>query len=116
MSIETISASFLSQVQADSDGQSWEVFLRTYEPTIHRRLKRHGVQSQDADDIVQEILTFVYRRIADFEHNGRQGAFRTWLRQIILNRVREFRRARRRGPDPVGSNLIQMVAEPVNRA
>ena len=40
----------------------------------------------------------VCRRIPEFQHNGRVGAFRNWLKTIVLHRTQEFWRQGRLRP------------------
>jgi RNA polymerase sigma-70 factor (ECF subfamily) len=54
------------------------------------------VQAADADDLVQDILLVVMRELPGFRHNQQRGAFRTWLRRIVVNRLRNFWRSRGR--------------------
>ncbi len=97
------SISLLYRVRNQADTQAWDEFAELYYALVNRWLRGQGVQPQDADDVVQEVMTYVYREIGNFDHNGRTGAFRHWLRQVMVNRLREFWRARRRkrfsGPD-----------------
>ena len=74
--------SILARVQETTFGDSWSEFSAMYDDLIKGWLYRRGVQAQDADDIRQEVMTVVLRRIGSFEHNGRTGAFRAWLRMI----------------------------------
>jgi RNA polymerase sigma-70 factor (ECF subfamily) len=46
----------------------------------------------DIDDVIQEVLIAVMEEIPKFKHNGRKGAFRAWLRRIMINRIKEQRR------------------------
>lgn len=91
-------------------GQSWNEFSKMYDGMIQGWLYRQGVQSQDADDIRQEVMTIVLRRIGDFSHNGRTGAFRSWLKSITSNCLRDFWRKNKNravgGPD-----LAEMAAQ-----
>ena len=82
--------SILARVQATTAGDSWAEFSGLYDGMIHRWLDRQGVKRQDADDIRQEVMTVVLRQIGDFNHNGQAGAFRSWLRSITANCMREF--------------------------
>lgn len=102
--------SILARVQETNAGTSWTEFSEIYDGLIRGWLHRQGIQSQDADDIHQEVMTVVLRRIGQFEHNGRTGAFRAWLRTITSNCLRDFwKKANRRSPG--GPNLAEMAAE-----
>lgn len=50
------------------------------------------MQPADVDDVVQDVLTVLVREVGAFRHNGQKGAFRKWLRGIVLNRVRGLER------------------------
>jgi RNA polymerase sigma-70 factor (ECF subfamily) len=98
------SVSLLYRVRDQTDQASWDEFAKLYYGLIQRWLKAQGVRSQDADDVAQEVMVFVSGGIGNFEHNGRQGAFRSWLRRVTSNRLREHwrkrdRRKNREGPD-----------------
>jgi RNA polymerase sigma-70 factor (ECF subfamily) len=65
-------------------------------PYVWRSVVHLGVQPARVDDVVQEIFLVVHRRLGDFA--GR-SSIKTWLFGIVLNMVREERRAMRRKPD-----------------
>jgi RNA polymerase sigma-70 factor (ECF subfamily) len=73
-----------------------------YGPLLGAWLRRQGVRPQDAEDLVQEVLGVVAREMPEFRHNRRPGAFRAWLRAILVNRLRAFWRARRSQPVAAG--------------
>jgi RNA polymerase sigma-70 factor (ECF subfamily) len=79
-------------VRLTTSAHAWTELVDLYTPLIHGWLRRHGVSATEADDHTQEILTLVVRRLPEFTHNGRPGAFRTWLRSITLNCVRDQRK------------------------
>lgn len=56
---------------------------------------RAGVAGADCDDLVQEVLIVVVRRVAEFEYE-RPGAFRGWLRSILANHLKSYFRHRAR--------------------
>lgn len=51
-------------------------------------LRRYALQTADADDLVQDVCGVLVSELPAFEHNGRRGAFRCWLRGIMVNRLR----------------------------
>ncbi|MDA1014444.1 MAG: sigma-70 family RNA polymerase sigma factor [Planctomycetota bacterium] len=78
------------------DNESWARMVEVYSPLIRNWLKRSGLEGQDADDIVQEVLSVVFRRMPDFQCQEQTGSFRAWLRTIAINCLRDFWKARRR--------------------
>ncbi len=104
------SASLLERLRLEPDDDSWQRLVDIYSPLIHNWLHRHGLQQQDRNDLVQEVLVVVTRRLPDFEHNQRTGAFRTWLRTITVNCLRDFWKSQRIRPNATGdSNFLQML-------
>ena len=77
--------SLLARVKETQTGYSWNEFSEMYDGMIRGWLFRQGVQSQDADDIRQDVMSIVLREVGNFEHNGRTGAFRAWLKAITRN-------------------------------
>ena len=72
-----------------------------YGPLIRRWLQQHDTPEADADDLAQEVLLVLARDLGDFDHNGRTGAFRLWVRSITANRLRDYWRRTDRGPSTV---------------
>jgi RNA polymerase sigma-70 factor (ECF subfamily) len=93
--MNTTSMSLLVRLQTRPDGDSWRRLVELYQPLLRRWLRGQGTREQDADDLVQEVLAVVVKELAKFEHPGRGGAFRGWLRTILVNRLRNFWRAGR---------------------
>ncbi len=62
------------------------------------RLPKWARDVADTDDLVQETLLQTFKRIEQFEVRG-IGALNAYLRQAILNRIREELRRKGRRPD-----------------
>jgi len=83
-----------------------------YAPLIRYWLKRYDVQDADANDLVQEVLLAISKDLGKFEHGGQPGAFRAWIKAILLNRLRKFWRTRDRHPKASGdSDLNERLAQ-----
>ena len=73
------------------------------------RLPRWARDISDTHDLVQETVFRVFRKLDSFEYRG-EGALRAYLRQALMNRIRnEIRSARRR---PAGEELDTGVEDP----
>jgi RNA polymerase sigma-70 factor, ECF subfamily len=57
-----------------------------------------GRDLADTDDLVQETLAQTFKKIDGFEPR-RVGALQAYLRQAVLNRIRDELRRKRRRPD-----------------
>ncbi len=96
--MSTTSQSLLGQIQGGPEGIAWQRWHAIYEPLIHGWLARHRLIAADRDDVVQNVLAVVVRRIPEFHHNGRVGAFRNWLKTISVNCLRDYWKAQRNHP------------------
>jgi RNA polymerase sigma-70 factor (ECF subfamily) len=95
------SATLLQRLRDRRDSDAWERLVGLYSPLIRSWLRRHLPQSADVDDLAQQVLTVVVEKLPAFEHSGRPGAFRAWLRSISVNRLRMFWRSHPNlGTDP----------------
>ena len=78
-----------------TDNKAWLEFAGIYSPFLRywlgQRL-RFPTHQADIDDLVQDVLQVVSQKVATFQHNGRVGAFRLWLKTIVRNRASEFLR------------------------
>lgn len=105
------SASLLQRVRTRADGESWRHLVAIYDPLVRGWLKQHGLLSSDVDDVTQEVMAVVVRRLAEFHHNGRVGAFRTWLKTITVNCLRDHWRRGKHRPQVDQSTADDMLAQ-----
>jgi RNA polymerase sigma-70 factor (ECF subfamily) len=90
--------SLLERLRDHPDDDSWKQLIDLYSPLLQRWLRQSGVDSPDAEDLLQEVFATLVREMPHFAHNQRCGAFRCWLRTILVNRVRCFWNDRRTTP------------------
>jgi RNA polymerase sigma-70 factor (ECF subfamily) len=97
----TTSRTLLDRLKDRHDAQAWQLWLTVYEPWLRDWLGANRFQPADVDDLLQNILVVVSQKLPAFVHNGRPGAFRAWLRGILVNEVRYFLHGRQhRNGDP----------------
>jgi RNA polymerase sigma-70 factor (ECF subfamily) len=100
----TTSPSLLDRLRNRQDAQAWQLWLTIYEPWLRDWLGHHHLQPADIDDLLQNILVVVSQKLPAFVHNGQAGAFRAWLRGILVNEMKHFFRGRqgslRQEPNP----------------
>lgn len=74
------------------DSQALEILCRRYLPRMRRwasgRLPAYARDLLATDDLVQDALYQTIRRIDRF-HSDREGAFQVYVRQALLNRIRD---------------------------
>jgi RNA polymerase sigma-70 factor (ECF subfamily) len=94
--------------EAPQDANAWRRFDAIYRPLLTTWLRRYALQAHDSDDLVQDILQTVASELPHFHYDSGKGHFRGWLRQIMVNRLREFWRARKRNAAAIEPLLSQL--------
>lgn len=96
----------------DHDRESWQLLFRVYGPLIRAWLRQNHINPRDIEDLSQDILAVVVQKLPEFEHAGRVGSFRNWLRNITVLRSLEYFRNGRLRVEPVGgSTFLQLIHE-----
>lgn len=90
-------ASLLLKLRDSADAVAWQDFTEIYSPVIRRTAKRMGLQSADAENVVQEVLLAVSKSIEPWLERGERTGFRPWLFRIARNKALDLltRRATR---------------------
>lgn len=90
----------LERVRA-GDAGALETLLGRYLPRLRRwargRLPRYARDLTDTDDLVQETLLRSFKQMERFEARN-EGALQAYLRQAVVNRIRDELRRKKRGP------------------
>ena len=99
-SVDAESSLDLLERARNGDREALEVLMTRYLPRLRRwasgRLPRWARDVADTQDLVQDTLLQTFKRIDTIEVRH-EGALQAYLRQGIVNRIRdEFRRAGRR--------------------
>ena len=95
------------------DAEALDRLVARYVPGLRQwasgRLPRWARDLNDTHDLVQDTVFRVFRKLDDFEYRG-EGALAAYLRQALMNRIRnEIRRARTR---PASEALDSAVEDP----
>lgn len=110
----------VERAKAGDDDALNRLFAR-YMPSLRRwasgRLPRWTRDLMDTDDLVQETVVRAVKRIDQFE-SRHEGALQAYLRQAIVNRIRdEVRRAKRSpAPSALDENAKSPDASPLEAA
>lgn len=94
----------------DGDREALEALFARYLPRLRRwasgRLPRWARDAVDTQDLVQETLLQTFKQLDRFEPR-REGALQAYLRQAVMNRIRNYvRQSARR---PAETSLDDMV-------
>jgi RNA polymerase sigma factor (sigma-70 family) len=110
--------SLLERLRLRPDEESWRRLVNLYTPLIHDWLRRHALADSDSDDLTQDVMQVLLRELPHFQHDLRPGAFRRWLRNVTVNRLRVFWRSRRARPVATGASdfghILDQMEDPTS--
>ena len=105
------SDSLLDRLAGAPTDDDWRRLDALYRPLLRAWVARAGVPASDVDDLVQDVLLVVVRKISGFERRGK-GAFRTWLRTILANKMGDYFRRQEHLPTATGdSDFLRRLDE-----
>ncbi len=79
--------SLIARLRSESDGGDWQQFVDLYTDLIRRWFVRAGVPATELDDLLQDCMLALLKGIKHFDHNGHVGAFRCWLKSVVVHRA-----------------------------
>src|ERR1041384_4826456 len=86
-------ATLLSRLKDWNDQESWKDFFETYWKLIYATAIRAGLSDAEAQDVVQDTVVSVAKKMHDFKYDPALGSFKGWLRQLtrwrILNQLKK---------------------------
>ena len=94
--------SLLNRLKDWGDRTSWQEFFDTYWRLIYNVARQAGLTDAEAQDVVQETVIGVAKKIGEFEADPVRGSFKAWLLQQTRWRISDqFRRRAQAGQAPV---------------
>ena len=84
--------SLLSRLRNLGDDASWRTFFDTYWRLIYNVARKSGLTDADAQDVVQETVISVARKMPDFRYDPAKGSFKQWLLLITRRRIQDHLR------------------------
>lgn len=105
------SNTLIEGLRRPSNETAWQRMVDLYTPLIRNWLRRYAILDHDIEDLVQDVLAIVVRKLPEFRRRPQIGAFRRWLRNITVNCLREFWRAQRYRPRVPNSEAFAQILD-----
>lgn len=86
------SVTLLVRLRDLEDQEAWEEFVERYAPQVFHWCRQNYLQDSDARDVTQEVLSKLVIAMRQFEYQPERGSFRSWLRVVTRNTVRDLGR------------------------
>lgn len=112
-------ASLIARLADAADTRAWREFDERYRELLWRFARSRGLQPADADDVAQEVLHALTKRLPTFAYDPAKGRFRDYLKTAAVNAAWKKLRELRGVPDANaegGSLEIAAVDDGVERA
>jgi RNA polymerase sigma-70 factor (ECF subfamily) len=78
-------ASLLARLADAGDTRAWREFDERYRELLWRFARSRGLQPADADDVAQEVLHALTKRLPTFAYDPSKGRFRDYLKTAAAN-------------------------------
>lgn len=88
--------SLLTRLKDWDDNKSWKRFFDTYWKLIYGAAIRSGLSDAEAQDVVQETVISVAKKMHAFKYDPALGSFKGWLLTLTRWRIADHIRKRRR--------------------
>ena len=108
--------SLISRLRNGQDNDSWRDFFQTYWKLIYAFAIRCGCSDAEAEEVVQETVISISRKMPEYRYDPAVCSFKGWLMHLTNWRVIDQLRKRRPGKemplslDGSAANLLQQMA------
>src|SRR6266581_2625572 len=90
--------SLLSRLKDWDDQASWKDFFDTYWKLVYGVAIKSGLTDAEAQDVVQETVLSVAKKMQAFKYDPAVGSFKSWLLLITRRRITDHLRKIYREP------------------
>jgi RNA polymerase sigma-70 factor (ECF subfamily) len=113
--------SLLSRLKESNAQESWREFFDTYWRLIYTTAFNAGLTDSEAQEVVQETVLTVVRKIKTFRYDPSVGSFKGWLLTTVRWRIGDQFRKRqqqidssgaRRATEASGTATLERIADP----
>ncbi|VGO20713.1 hypothetical protein SCARR_02780 [Pontiella sulfatireligans] len=80
--------SLLRRAKDPSDEEAWTDFVGYYENFIYHILRRMELNTEECDDLVQDILLKLWKNLKTYD--AEKGRFRTWLGRVVRHAAYDY--------------------------
>jgi RNA polymerase sigma-70 factor (ECF subfamily) len=99
--MDTTPASLLERLRQPDDRAAWDELVAVVTPFLYGVARRHGLNDEEADDVIQDVWLTAVRTLPAFRYDARRS-FRAWLATVFRRKLID----RRRRPSPSLTTVV----------
>src|SRR5882724_6647379 len=88
-------ASLIGRIKDPESHAAWQEFHDIYASLIRWAALKKGLTEDEAQEVVQETLITVMKKIKDFQYDPARGSFKSWLLHTTYWRIHDQLRKRK---------------------
>jgi len=108
--------SLLERLKQWDDQESWRDFFDTYSGLLYATARKAGLEDAEAQDVVQDTVILVARKMGEFRYDPEVDSFKGWLlywtRKRIALAYRKRARTQSHSTTDLDEQLLEEVADP----
>ena len=101
--------SLLNRLKDWGDQSSWQEFFDIYAQLVYNVAVKAGLSDVEAQEVVQETIIAVARKIGEFKADPAHGSFSGWLMQLTRWRIAD--QFRKRQPGRASEHTLETAAK-----
>lgn len=106
------SQTLLLRLRDLDDQAAWKEFVERYAPSIYGWCRFHQLSQADAADVTQDVLYKLVSAIQSFRYDSSRGRFRSWLKTVTRNALRDYVRESKRAAQGTGDTAtLRLLSE-----
>jgi len=115
--------SLLERLKNLEDQTSWQTFFDRYWKLIYSVARKSGLSDAEAQDVVQETIISVSKKIQGFAYDPAYGSFKGWLKRLTQWRITDYVRKKqyqshgKRMPkeEPMSTSIAESLEDPAGQ-
>jgi len=108
--MDTTRPSLLVRVKRTDDKTAWREFYNLYAPLLSRFGRSRGLGAEEAEDVAQECMNILSRKMKDFDYSRGRGSFKNYLFTQVCHLIAD--RLRHKRPRPAESAELRRAKAP----
>jgi RNA polymerase sigma factor (sigma-70 family) len=80
----------LNRVRRQYDEEAWKEFVHYYRGYVYNIASRMGLSHHDVEEVVQNVMIKLWKKLPEFQYDSGKGRFRGWLCTVTANKAKQL--------------------------